>query len=757
MKIDKFRIVHYGPLPDRGEINLAEFNLIYGVNEAGKTLTLEALIKLLLGKNIRDFKNIDRVEDEVDGYIIINMDGQKNKLGREKQLEKIVPVTPADCRNIFIIRNSDLSIEPEVTFYAEVTNRLTGLQTNRIKNLRKKILEISALTPGGDFSNRKEDGHLKTRVDDATRLLEEISLFKEEIKEKGVDEFEKNLIYLSDEIKKKERLRGKFEEARRRISYQKVVSSLTAIGNYKKSLKELSSYSYEDRNKWREVEREIERATIKVNELREELRKLEKELGNKEEELKNKKNEFEFAREKKEKTDKIRPRLTEMKAKLSEMSNGNHPIFLKSHYFIAVSILLALSISGLIIRESFPFLLLTITFGLFWLVLITSQAKNRRKKFLLERDLKTLKLDLAESGIEGVEFEDLLEEVESFSFKFKRQEEDIKEKEISIRTLANKKKEIKEETVPKLEEEKKKNEEVIREIKAIVSVDKLSDFDEKLNKKKELEKGIAKEETILEQILGKESRSERIKELEVYKDSARDVEFDEKEYEKIVKEISLEKNKFEKIENKIDVLSERMKGIERKTNKILPEENLRCNGSNDLENIYNKIKEFITEKENTKEDATVVMNILEEIANEEKTKIREQFGEKSPVSGYFSEMTGGLYTGVEFNEEPEGIEVTLKNGTKLPSWKLSGGTYDQLYFSIRLALGEKLFPEEKGFFILDDPFTKASHDRLEVLIGMLRKISKKGWQIIYFSAKEEIREILGNDKKVKLIELENIL
>jgi len=79
-----------------------------------------------------------------------------------------------------------------------------------------------------------------------------------------------------------------------------------------------------------------------------------------------------------------------------------------------------------------------------------------------------------------------------------------------------------------------------------------------------------------------------------------------------------------------------------------------------------------------------------------------------------------------------------------------------LYFSIRLALGEKLLGGEKGFFILDDPFVKASRNRLKVLIKMLKDISKSGWQIIYISAKEEIKETLGKDDEVKLIELESL-
>jgi uncharacterized protein YhaN len=88
------------------------------------------------------------------------------------------------------------------------------------------------------------------------------------------------------------------------------------------------------------------------------------------------------------------------------------------------------------------------------------------------------------------------------------------------------------------------------------------------------------------------------------------------------------------------------------------------------------------------------------------------------------------------------IKVKRKDGAILEAEKLSGGTYDQLYFSIRLALGEKLLKGKKGFFIMDDPFIKADPSRLKRQIDTLKKISESGWQVMYFSAKGEIKETL---------------
>jgi uncharacterized protein YhaN len=85
------------------------------------------------------------------------------------------------------------------------------------------------------------------------------------------------------------------------------------------------------------------------------------------------------------------------------------------------------------------------------------------------------------------------------------------------------------------------------------------------------------------------------------------------------------------------------------------------------------------------------------------------------------------------------------DGEKLGAEKLSGGAYDQLYFSIRLTLGEKLLKGNKGFFIMDDPFIKADPDRLKRQIDTLKNITQLGWQVLYFSAKGEIYEALKTD------------
>ena len=52
---------------------------------------------------------------------------------------------------------------------------------------------------------------------------------------------------------------------------------------------------------------------------------------------------------------------------------------------------------------------------------------------------------------------------------------------------------------------------------------------------------------------------------------------------------------------------------------------------------------------------------------------------------------------------------------------------------------------DPGFFIVDDPFIKAEPERLGRQMDMLKKICAHRWQMLYFSAKGEVKDILADD------------
>jgi len=111
------------------------------------------------------------------------------------------------------------------------------------------------------------------------------------------------------------------------------------------------------------------------------------------------------------------------------------------------------------------------------------------------------------------------------------------------------------------------------------------------------------------------------------------------------------------------------------------------------------------------------------------------------LSKNISKITDGKYNNILFNDE-DGLIVELENGNYVPASKLSIGTIDQLYLSLRLSMVEEL-SKEKMPIILDEAFAYYDTQRLE---NILKYINEKfiGHQIIIFTCTNREKEILKN-------------
>ena len=112
------------------------------------------------------------------------------------------------------------------------------------------------------------------------------------------------------------------------------------------------------------------------------------------------------------------------------------------------------------------------------------------------------------------------------------------------------------------------------------------------------------------------------------------------------------------------------------------------------------------------------------------------------VSYYFSKLTSGKYKEVKVSQNYELVVVENK-GDVLSGELLSNGAWDQVYLSLRLALVDMLFKEEKIPLIFDDAFVQYDDNRLENVLEVLSEISYKR-QIILFSCQRREVEILKN-------------
>ena len=113
------------------------------------------------------------------------------------------------------------------------------------------------------------------------------------------------------------------------------------------------------------------------------------------------------------------------------------------------------------------------------------------------------------------------------------------------------------------------------------------------------------------------------------------------------------------------------------------------------------------------------------------------------LSKNISEITKGKYSKIMLNDM-EGLMVELENGNYIPASKLSIGTIDQLYLSLRLSMVNEL-SEENMPIILDEAFAYYDEKRLEnILLYINEKFSNN--QIIIFTCTSREKEILETNK-----------
>ena len=133
-------------------------------------------------------------------------------------------------------------------------------------------------------------------------------------------------------------------------------------------------------------------------------------------------------------------------------------------------------------------------------------------------------------------------------------------------------------------------------------------------------------------------------------------------------------------------------------------------------------------------------DILQKSYDEMKNTVTPKFTEA--LSKNISNITSGKYSNIMFNEE-QGLIVELENGNYVPASKLSIGTIDQLYLSLRLSMVEEL-SEEKMPIILDEAFAYYDETRLENILKYIHN-KFKDHQIILFTCTKREKEILEKE------------
>ena len=148
-----------------------------------------------------------------------------------------------------------------------------------------------------------------------------------------------------------------------------------------------------------------------------------------------------------------------------------------------------------------------------------------------------------------------------------------------------------------------------------------------------------------------------------------------------------------------------------------------------------------TEQKRNLEKLNMSINLAKEILQECYEKMRHTVTPKftQNLSKNISEITNNKYTNVRFNDE-KGLIVETENGEYVPVAKLSVGTIEQLYLSLRLSMVEDISSETLPI-ILDEVFAYFDDERLENFLKYVYK-QYPNRQILIFTCTNREKDIL---------------
>lgn len=145
----------------------------------------------------------------------------------------------------------------------------------------------------------------------------------------------------------------------------------------------------------------------------------------------------------------------------------------------------------------------------------------------------------------------------------------------------------------------------------------------------------------------------------------------------------------------------------------------------------------------TLKNLNLSMNLAKEVLNDAYEKMKSSVTPKftQNLSTNISNITGNKYNKAMFNES-DGLIVELENGDYVPVNRMSIGTIDQLYLSLRLSMIDEM-SDEKVPILLDEVFAFYDDERLKNILSYLNR-EFKDRQIIIFTCANREKDILDD-------------
>jgi len=772
MRIKQLHVTRYGPMAPFHEDALGRFVVFHGPNERGKTLLVDALVRLLFKRELRKsdrkhFGNMGRVAENPEGFVVLESRGAERKLESNESLNDVTPVrvTPEDFRNTFVVRDSDLSLRDEDAYYGQVTEKLTGLRASEIEALMRAIQQrgrLRSVSPESDLANNVEQGKIADRMRDTAALIDEARSLRESLQDERYDELELELVRGRERLKDLELQTAAYQAAELTKRFRRARDTLGELKRNRETIEGLSRYDPEELKRWQKFALKRERLESDIAEDRGEsegaeraIRSARKTLA--EQEARAGEVEGRVGRVNGE----LKPLIDDYQDERAEFRRAEPQGGSYRKGLVAAFVMAVLALVGYSIRPSLVLVIVAAATALVWLALGFQQLRLRRAQGRVRARMDRLHTESRRLGIAVASVDEVMSAVGDLEREAEAARREVQSSRMDIDNLVKEKSRVDNRIQLKKDQISEIDADVLS-LQTATYTDSVTEYQSALERRSRLsmeaEMNLRELRDLLPTTLEDEAAvADWERRIDAHLDAAeksRIAEFDADAQRRMTVEKEGLQSRVRNLEAALLQGSRKLHSIEVKARELdVLEAALPCRTTQELDHVARAIGDFRSGIERDQRTAQETIRICQEIEADEKARVSDLFGRDSLVSSLMFAITSGRYTAVEYDSRRNAIYVVSPDGARLPAEHLSGGALDQLHLAIRVTIAGKLLGEEKGFLILDDPFVRADAERLRAMMDALRHLVEEGWQILYFTAKDEVTEALREDVRARRVQL----
>jgi len=749
MEIKEIVINHYGPLRDVKHRPKSGLQVFYGPNESGKTMLIDAILKLMLGNRLRDFADIDRVPDLPQGRVALAIDGKEHFLDGNSRLDKVTGLDSNHLRNVFVIRNKDLQISGQANFLQRVSDQLTGMEGRRLEDLRDILRKRGHLTNPSSTAKLSKSNefnkigeHVETAEAVANQMGEYLDLARTkelDTLERQVEETRLSLVGIENQIKDQE-LAKKWQH---HSSLSEMVKEYEIKAEIARSLQAYTKKTFmklQDLDSRARATRDTAMVSInKLDQLQPRLEAAAEKLADYMAQLAPRENQ--------------RPKLDNLEQRTLLAAGTPTPpaVGMYSRFSFA---LVGLAALGMLLAalDRLPSLLLATPVvavaGAVGLFLADRHARSKAHEF--RRRDRSLLQEGAASGIMAETLQQLAAAVAREKTGLEQARSRQQQLAETVRDMEQQRRHLEENisacTVLAVELEQQMNQDLQN-----LGVDSLERFGmlmEKYNraqiKRDELYQSL--EQNFDQVPVHTDKWCDLLSQIPIPKNPG--IAFDSNKLTKLreeqdstIEQIDQGQSELHRHQTTLDSFAAACQALplEQETGCSLP---TKFSNLEILEHARSILDLFVTKIKTRHGIACHTLAILEELEHEEREKMTNLVGPDKPVQDIFHTITQGRYTDILLDTKLN-IFVKSRVGLELPASSLSQGTYDQLYLALRLSLAQDILEGKPGFLLLDDAFLCADSVRMDKMLTVLSELAVKGWHILYFTMDERMTQAVS--------------